>query len=179
MSTNEEIWAKLENKEYRKLLVEQLAKRAFATQVRTIRKCREWSQEKLAKESDLTQGVVSRTEDPNLGTTFDTAAEVASGFDLAFIPKIVTFSEFVRWVQEVSEGFTDLPTFEEEKADVDGVRQTLNQEPLVAKKKPPAKAAQAWGSGDEYKTPDEMAAQLSKGGQSSSGDLTAIVGRGR
>src|SRR5690242_4573126 len=123
MTINNELWDKLSDPEYRRLFVEEFAKRAFSTQVRTIRKSREWSQAKLAQKSGVNQGVISRTEDPNLGTTFDTAAQVASGFDLAFIPKIVPFSEFVKWIQEVSAGFTDLPNFEEEKADIDSVEQ--------------------------------------------------------
>ncbi|MGC2698013.1 MAG: hypothetical protein WA738_19680 [Candidatus Angelobacter sp.] len=114
MSTDNEMWEKLKDPEYRRLFVEEFAKRAFATQVRTIRKRREWSQASLAQKAGVNQGVISRTEDPNLGTTFDTAAQVVSGFDLAFIPKVVTFSEFVRWVNEVSEGYTDLPSFKEE-----------------------------------------------------------------
>lgn len=137
MSTTDDIWNKLEDPEDRKLFVEEMAKRAFATQVRTIRQLREWSQERLAKEAGIDQSVVSRTEDPSLGKRFDTAAQVASGFDLAFIPKIVTFAEFVRWIEEVSDGYTDLPTFAEERDSNNEVANLLREQALARLKKKP------------------------------------------
>jgi transcriptional regulator with XRE-family HTH domain len=172
MITDNEIWEKLRDPEYRKLFVEEFAKRSFATQLRTIRKTREWSQATLAQRAGVNQGVISRTEDPNLGTTFDTAAQVVSGFDLAFIPKIVSFSEFVRWVQDVSDGFTDLPTYQEEKDDMDAVEQLRKNQPLIGVKKPPSKASEA-ALGRLQETDDK--AELLKRGASVRGDFAAVA----
>jgi transcriptional regulator with XRE-family HTH domain len=111
-----DIKAKLaESKEYREEFVAALVKRAFARQVKTIRKARGLSQEELAADANVDQGVISRAENPNYGNlTFNTGFRVAAGFDLAFIPKLVTFGEFLEWIEEVTSGFTDLPSFEEE-----------------------------------------------------------------
>lgn len=111
-----DVWKKLsKNKKYREEFVTALVKQAFPLQVRTIRKKRRMSQGLLAEEAGVTQGVVSRAEDPNYGNlTFNTALRIVAGFDLAFIPKIVTFKEFMKWVEEVAEGYTDLPSFEKE-----------------------------------------------------------------
>lgn len=169
MSINNETWQKLaESREYRKLFVEALAKSAFAAQIRTIRKSREWPQEKLAKEAEITQGVVSRAEDPNLGTTFSTAAQIASGFDLAFIPMIVPFSEFVKWVAKVSEGYTDLPSFEEENASMVGDAEDHPREVVqTAKKKPPQREILHQWAGTRLPVPPQEASgfEQSSGGQ--------------
>ncbi|SRR6266404_268609 len=172
MITNNGLWEKLADPEYRRYFVEELAKRAFATQVRTIRKKRDWSQEKLAEESQVTQGVVSRTENPTLGTTFDTAAQVATGFGLAFIPKIVPYSEFIQWAEDVSDGFTDLPTFEQEKSALDREKQAS----LVPPKKGQSKADEASTGyrGSQY---DQIAAELRGGEQEWSGISAAAGGR--
>jgi len=104
-----------ESREYREEFVAAFVKRAFARQVKTIRKARGLLQEELAAKANVDQGVISRAENPNYGNlTFNTGFRVAAGFDLAFIPKLVTFGEFLEWVDEATEGFTDLPSFERE-----------------------------------------------------------------
>lgn len=105
-----------ESKEYREEFVAALVKRAFPRQIKTIRKARGLSQEELAIAANVDQGVISRAENPSYGNlTFNTALRVSAGFDLAFIPKLVTFNEFLEWVEEVTEGFTNLPSFEKER----------------------------------------------------------------
>jgi transcriptional regulator with XRE-family HTH domain len=118
MSISSDITRKLtESKEFREEFVAALVKRAFPLQVRTIRKKREMSQEQLAEEAGIEQGVVSRAENPNYGNlTFNTALRISAGFDLAFIPKIVTFTEFLKWAEEITQGFSNLPGFEGELA---------------------------------------------------------------
>lgn len=118
MSISSDITRKLaESKEFREEFVAALVKRAFPLQVRTIRKKKEMSQEQLAEEAGIEQGVVSRAESPNYGNlTFNTALRISAGFDLAFIPKIVTFTEFLKWAEEITQGFSNLPSFEGELA---------------------------------------------------------------
>lgn len=114
--TSNDIKKKLaESREFREEFVAALVRRAFSVQVRTIRKHRQMTQEKLAEAAKIEQGVVSRAENPNYGKlTFTTGFRIAAGFDLVFIPRLVTFTEFLRWADEVSEGFTNLPGFEKE-----------------------------------------------------------------
>jgi transcriptional regulator with XRE-family HTH domain len=133
-----------ESPEFRAEFVAALVMRAFALQVRTIRQKREWTQAELAAEARIDQGVVSRAENPNCGTTFKTALNVSAGFDLAFVPKIVTFTEFLKWVEEVSSGFTDLPSFNKELAE-GTLGQSINPESrnlgeVPVPKKPPESA---------------------------------------
>lgn len=134
-----------ESREFREEFVAALAMRAFAVQVRTIRKKRAMTQEELAAAAKIEQGVVSRAENPNYGArTINTGVSVAAGFDLAFIPKIVTFTEFLKWVEEVSEGFTDLPSFEKELAEGTLGRsvdpEARNRGEVSVPKKPPESA---------------------------------------
>jgi transcriptional regulator with XRE-family HTH domain len=132
MSFSTNLWEQfVESKEFREEYVAALAKRAFAHQVRAIRKGREMSQQELAAEANIEQGVISRAENPNYGNlTFNTGFKIASGFDLAFIPQIVTYSEFLKWAEKVTEGIEVLPSFEKER------ESGAPQRGELAKKKP-------------------------------------------
>jgi transcriptional regulator with XRE-family HTH domain len=103
------------SKEYREAFVASFLKRYIPFQIRTIRKKRKMSQSDLAEAAKITQGVISRAEDPDYGNlTFNTVLRTAAGFDLAFIGKFVRFSEFQKIVDEMSEDACDLPGFVEE-----------------------------------------------------------------
>jgi transcriptional regulator with XRE-family HTH domain len=117
MSFSNSLWNQfVESKEFREEYVAALAKRAFAHQVRAIRKGREMSQQELAAAANIEQGVISRAENPNYGNlTFNTGFKIAAGFDLAFIPQIVTYSEFLKWAERITEGIEVLPSFEKER----------------------------------------------------------------
>jgi transcriptional regulator with XRE-family HTH domain len=85
---------------YRESFAASVAKRMIPLQIRVLRKQRgpEWSQARLAKESKLTQGVVSRAEDPDYGNpTLNTLVRIAAGFDCAFLGRFVPFSEVGKW----------------------------------------------------------------------------------
>ena len=106
MRTFESVWAKLDEKgpEYRNGFVAAQVKRLLPFQINAMRKNRGWSQEQLAKRSGLTQGVISRAEDPDYGNlTLNTAISIAGGFDVAFIAKFVPFSELGEDVVELSQ----------------------------------------------------------------------------
>lgn len=103
------------SKEYREEFVSAFLKRYIPFQVRTIRKKRRMSQPELAIASQITQGVISRAEDPNYGNlTFNTVLRIAAGFDLAFVGKFVPFSELLKVIDEMSEESLNLPGFVEE-----------------------------------------------------------------
>jgi transcriptional regulator with XRE-family HTH domain len=109
-------WNKLRNKKYRDAFVFQAFKRIIPFQIYAMRKKRGWSQERLAEESNLTQGVVSRAEDQDYGNlTVNTICRIASGFDVAFIGKFVPFSELDKWITNLSEDSGVVPSFGEEE----------------------------------------------------------------
>lgn len=110
------LWQRLRDRKYRKAFAADQLKRTVPFQIQTIRKARGWSQDRLAKKSGLSQGVISRAEDMNYGNlTFNTVVEIAAGFDLAFIGKFVPFSELEREHHRLSEeSLHRLRTFEEE-----------------------------------------------------------------
>jgi transcriptional regulator with XRE-family HTH domain len=116
--TFESVWTKLlENgAAYRKAFVGSQVKRLIPFQIHALRKNRRWSQDELAKRCGLTQGVISRAEDPDYGNlTLNTTIAIAGGFDVAFVGKFVPFSElddFVVGLSEVSSG--SIPSFTEE-----------------------------------------------------------------
>ena len=118
MRTFESVWTKLLEKgsAYRKAFVGSQIKRFIPFQIHALRKNRGWSQDELAKRCGLTQGVISRAEDPDYGNlTLNTAIAIAGGFDVAFIGKFVPFSEiddYVVGLSEISAG--SIPSFTEE-----------------------------------------------------------------
>jgi transcriptional regulator with XRE-family HTH domain len=80
-----------------------------------MRKKLGWSQEDLAKASNLTQGVVSRAEDSDYGNlTFNTVLRIAAGLDVAFVGRFVPFSDAAKWFSNLSEESVQIPTFQEE-----------------------------------------------------------------
>jgi hypothetical protein len=121
LSALSSLWEKLSrSKEYRESFAAAVAKRMIPLQIRILRKQRgpEWSQARLAKESKLTQGVVSRAEDPDYGNlTLNTLVRIAAGFDCAFIGRFVSFSEVGMWYTKLSdERSLEVPSFDEELA---------------------------------------------------------------
>ncbi len=116
MSTFRQLWLKLtKSKKYREEFVASQVKRGIPFQIRTMMKHEGFSQEKLAKLSGLTQGVVSRAANPDYGNlTLNTVIRVAAGFDVAFIGRFVPFSELGGWFTNLSEESGKIPTFEEE-----------------------------------------------------------------
>jgi hypothetical protein len=86
VNTTSEQWKKLRDKEYRQAFAVAQFKRLVPFQIRSLRKNRELSQEKLAELSALTQGVISRAEDSDYGNlTVNTILKIANGFDVAFV----------------------------------------------------------------------------------------------
>jgi transcriptional regulator with XRE-family HTH domain len=111
-------WKRLKDKRYREEFAIAMLKRMIPFQTRAIRKKRGWSQAKLAEEARVTQGVISRAEDPDYGNlTLTTIGRIAAGYDLAAIVKFVPFGELKRYSEGLSEKeFADLPTFAEENS---------------------------------------------------------------
>jgi transcriptional regulator with XRE-family HTH domain len=134
MNFSNHLWNRFaESKEYREEYAAALAKRAFSLQIRAIRKSRKLSQEELATAARIDQGVISRAENPNYGNlSFNTAIRISAGFDLAFIPQIVTYSQFAKWAESVASGVPNLPTFEQEQETAKGETEREKAARLVA-----------------------------------------------
>lgn len=112
------VWTKLRENgaAYRKAFVGSQVKRLIPFQIYALRKMRGWSQEELADRSGLTQGVISRAEDPDYGNmTFNTVISIAGGFDVAFIGKFVPFRELDDYLVGLSEKSAgSIPSFAED-----------------------------------------------------------------
>jgi transcriptional regulator with XRE-family HTH domain len=104
-----------ESKEFREEFSALQMKRGVAFQIRALLKKRGWTQGKLAENAKLTQGVISRAQDPNYGNlTVNTINRVAAGFDVAFIGLFVPYSSLVEWFENLSEELGEVEAFEEE-----------------------------------------------------------------
>lgn len=123
MRTFRTVWTKLQQNgaAYRKAFVASELKRLIPFQIYALRKKRGWSQEELAKRSGLTQGVISRAEDPDYGNlTFNTVINITGGFDVAFVGKFVPFSELDDYFVGLSEESAgSVPAFDEENARIE------------------------------------------------------------
>jgi transcriptional regulator with XRE-family HTH domain len=111
------IWKKLKDKRYREEYATAMLKRMIPFQTRAIRKKRGWSQFQLAEAAQVTQGVISRAEDPDYGNlTLTTIGRIAAGYDLAAIIRLVPFSELVRYSENTTEQeFSEMPAFPQER----------------------------------------------------------------
>jgi len=113
------LWAKLRNRKYRAEFVAAQVKRGIPFQIQTLMKQKEFSQEKLAAESGLTQGVISRAANPDYGNlTLNTIIKIAAGFDVAFVGKFVPFSELGKWFANLSEESVRVKSFNEEDEEI-------------------------------------------------------------
>jgi transcriptional regulator with XRE-family HTH domain len=92
------------SRKYRESFAASVVKRMIPLQIKALRKQRDWSQAQLATEAKLTQGVISRAEDPDYGNlTVNTLVRVGAGFDCAFVGRFVPFSELARWYENVND----------------------------------------------------------------------------
>ncbi len=121
------------SRDYREAFVSSFLKRYIPFQIRTIRKKRGISQKQLADDAKVTQGVISRAEDPDYGNlTFNTVLRIAAGYDLAFVGKFVRFSELLKTIDDMSEDAFDLPGFVEECEQENAALPTQELEMAVA-----------------------------------------------
>ncbi|MGH9437883.1 MAG: helix-turn-helix domain-containing protein [Terriglobia bacterium] len=103
MSALSELCKKLSDKQYREAFVSAQIKRMLPTQIRALRKQRDWKQGDLAEAAKLTQGAISRAEDPDYGNlTINNLLRIAAGLDVAFVSRFVPFSELGKWYVNLS-----------------------------------------------------------------------------
>lgn len=120
MNALSSLWAKFtRSKKYREAFVAAQLKRGIPSQIRVLRRQRGWSQADLAKAAGLTQGAMSRAEDPDYGNlTLNNVLKIASGLDVGFMGRFVTFSELARWQASLSEEALQVPSFAEDSIGV-------------------------------------------------------------
>ena len=127
MITATELWQKLSSKKYRTAFARTQFKRLVPLQIQTLRKQRLWSQEFLAEQANLTQGVISRAEDQDYGNlTVNTILSIAEGFDVAFVGRFVPFSELDSWYVNLSQETMHVPSFDEENAAMNRAEEPVN-----------------------------------------------------
>ncbi len=141
------LWAKLRDPDYRKAFVGATVKRTVPFQITAIRRRRGWSQGELAKRAGLTQGAISRAEDPDYGNlTFNTVIRIANGLDLAFVGRFVPYSEFLKWYSALSEeSASDVPCFDSEDARI-ALGETVS-EPQHTIRQATEQPSSAWETG--------------------------------
>lgn len=89
-------------------------KRFVPFQISALRKQKQWSQQQLADSAELTQGVVSRAEDPDYGNlAVNTILRIAKGLDRVFVGQFMSYAEFEHWRRNLSEDMVVLD-FEQE-----------------------------------------------------------------
>lgn len=111
------LWHKFKNKKFRDAFVASQFKRSIPFQIAAVRKKLGWSQEDLADAAKLTQGVVSRAENPDYGNlTFNTVLRIASGLDVAVIIEFVPFSRLLHVFENRSEDSAPVVFEKEDKA---------------------------------------------------------------
>jgi transcriptional regulator with XRE-family HTH domain len=118
MNALSNLWQRLDrSKRYRESFPAAVVKRMVPLQIRVLRKQRGWSQAQLAQESKLTQGVISRAEDPDYGNlTINTLVRIGAGFDCAFVGRFVPFSELAKWyVGMTDEKSLEVPSFADDR----------------------------------------------------------------
>ena len=129
--TKPDNWEKLKDEKYRHALAMAQFKRFVPFQIGALRKERGWSQELLAERSGLTQGVISRAEDPDNGNlAVNTILRIANGFDVVFVGKFVPYSEFDQWRTNFSEKTVILDFDRENQPSLGGIpEETMSGHP--------------------------------------------------
>jgi transcriptional regulator with XRE-family HTH domain len=122
VSAFDELWPKLrESKEYRDAFVAQYTRQAIAAQVKALLDQFGWSQSELAERAGIDQSTVSRVADYTYGKpSISTCLSIAAGFDIAFIPMFVPFSELPDWLDRLA-AFR-VATFDVENAEIEAGR---------------------------------------------------------
>lgn len=93
----------LARKGYRDAYVDQHIKRGIATQIRTMREDRNWTQAELARLTESRQPHIARLENEDYGQyTLQTLKKLASAFDVALVVRFVSFNQFVNYATDIS-----------------------------------------------------------------------------
>ncbi len=96
LNSMSELWAKLQDKEYRDGYVEGQFDIEVPFQIRALRQARGWTQEDLAKYSGLPESQIAEMEDPNCDPpSVQMLHKLCAAFDVGLLIQFVPFSEMV------------------------------------------------------------------------------------
>lgn len=112
----ERTFRRLNKPEVRGAFVRSHLANGIASQLRTLREHRGWSQSDLAKRLSTSQAVVSRLEDPSYGKfSVKTLLQIATAFDVALLVRFVSFSTHISQTWDTTAGALTAYSYEEEK----------------------------------------------------------------
>ena len=121
----QQIFDSFGNKEYRDAFVAEHLNSGLAFQIRALREKNGWTQDELARLTGKAQETISQLENPDYGRfTLKTLKALASAFDLALMVNLVSFSELIARVSNLSPETIAPPSYDNERqmsfADVPG-----------------------------------------------------------
>jgi transcriptional regulator with XRE-family HTH domain len=106
---------RLKDKVYRDSFVVSHITNGVASQIKTIRENRVWTQKELGEQADMKQERISVLEDPNnSNVSIKTLRRIASALDVALMVKFVPFSDLVRWDINLSQDTLNVVSFGED-----------------------------------------------------------------
>ena len=115
-----ELWAKLENKEYREGYVEGQFDIEVPFQIRALRRAREWTQADLAKHSGIPESQIAELEDPDSGPPpVQILHKLCAAFDVGLLVQFVSFSELVRRESEFDPETFNAVSFSDDNIDTE------------------------------------------------------------
>ena len=115
-----ELWAKLENKEYREGYVEGQFDIEVPFQIRALRRARGWTQADLAKHSDIPESQIAELEDPDSGPpSVQILHKLCAAFDVGLLVQFVSFSELVRRESEFDPETFNAVSFSDDNIDTE------------------------------------------------------------
>lgn len=117
---SEKLRQKLADPEYRAGFVASLLNIQIPFQVRALLKSRAWTQEMLAKRTNMLQPRISGIVTPGkTRPNIETLRRIAEAFDCGLLVKFVPFSELAKWSEDFDpENFT-VPAFENDTGFID------------------------------------------------------------
>ncbi len=102
----------LARKGYRDAYVNQHIKRGLATQIRSMREDRGWTQAELGRRLGRKQPNIARLEDEDYGKyNLQTLQRIASAFDVALVVRFVSFAELVSYTSNITSADLAPPEF--------------------------------------------------------------------
>lgn len=102
-------------KEYRHAYADENLNATIATQIKVLREQREWRQEDLAREAEMTQPMISRYENVNYSSwSINTLKKFACAYDVWLDVRFRPFGELVTTTDEFGRKSLQVPKFDDD-----------------------------------------------------------------
>ena len=120
LNSMSELWAKLQNKEYREGYVEGQFDIEVPFQIRALRRTRGWTQADLAKHSGIPESQIAELEDPDSDPpSVQILHKLCAAFDVGLLVQFVSFSELVRRESEFDPETFNAVSFSDDNIDTE------------------------------------------------------------